>query len=303
MNQSESIETYFGYLAEPNDVLILLECARRGSLRLITTRLNHQERASIRSGSVFIWEEKPQGMQRWTDGRYWSASRFDGHFLTYNECPPRQDNMNTIDNSCLLIKRSVSVVTSAGTKYHLVNYLLQSDIASQALIRPSQDSRINWIDIPKNYYFKSTTLQSKRSSSAPYSKSYPPIGKSSPSLKHVSTSYNPLGPKAGQVILTPFQTKEKQPSPMVIKMWTPKTCTNTEPYSVPSTSTTPYQHDSMMQPLPITNSIFPPLHSNLPDSTLPQIGSKYPKANQERKNTNYTPEDRKQLDSFFPGLI
>ncbi|OZJ01749.1 hypothetical protein BZG36_05242, partial [Bifiguratus adelaidae] len=56
-----------------------------GPLHRVQRRLSEKERASIRSGSVYAWDEREAGMRRWTDGRNWSPSRVSGAFLTYRE--------------------------------------------------------------------------------------------------------------------------------------------------------------------------------------------------------------------------
>src|SRR5436305_2188385 len=79
------METYYGYVKSPQDAILLFEACRMGFLSRIQRRLSEKERASIRSGSVFVWDEREAGMRRWTDGKSWSASRVSGSFLTYRE--------------------------------------------------------------------------------------------------------------------------------------------------------------------------------------------------------------------------
>src|ERR1700750_3322741 len=79
------METYNGHVRTPNDAIILFEACRLGLLPRLQRRLSEKERQSIRSGSVFVWDEREAGMRRWTDGKSWSASRVSGSFLTYPE--------------------------------------------------------------------------------------------------------------------------------------------------------------------------------------------------------------------------
>ncbi|CAG8535020.1 3523_t:CDS:2 [Paraglomus occultum] len=79
------METYYGYVKAPQDAIILFEACRMGFLNRIQRRLSEKERSQIRSGSVFVWDEREAGMRRWTDGKSWSASRVSGSFLTYRE--------------------------------------------------------------------------------------------------------------------------------------------------------------------------------------------------------------------------
>ncbi|KAK9477767.1 Gti1/Pac2 family-domain-containing protein [Lipomyces japonicus] len=79
------METYFGHVRTPLDAIILFEACRLGVLPRVQRRLSEKERLAIRSGSVFVWDEREAGMRRWTDGKSWSASRVSGSFLTYRE--------------------------------------------------------------------------------------------------------------------------------------------------------------------------------------------------------------------------
>ena len=79
------METYNGHVRTPADAIVLFEACRQGLLPRVQRRLSEKERQSIKSGSVFVWDEREAGMRRWTDGKSWSASRVSGSFLTYRE--------------------------------------------------------------------------------------------------------------------------------------------------------------------------------------------------------------------------
>ena len=79
------METYIGHVRTPADAILLFEACRLGLLPRVQRRLSEKERQSIKSGSVFVWDEREAGMRRWTDGKSWSASRVSGSFLTYRE--------------------------------------------------------------------------------------------------------------------------------------------------------------------------------------------------------------------------
>ena len=76
------METYHGHVRTPNDAILLFEACRIGLLPRVQRRLSEKERQQIKSGSVFVWDEREAGMRRWTDGKSWSASRVSGSFLT-----------------------------------------------------------------------------------------------------------------------------------------------------------------------------------------------------------------------------
>ncbi|CEP20063.1 hypothetical protein [Parasitella parasitica] len=78
-------ETFHGYIETTQDVLLIFEGCRRGLLPRICRRLQERERKMIRSGSIFVFDERESGIKRWTDGRVWSPSRILGNFLIYRE--------------------------------------------------------------------------------------------------------------------------------------------------------------------------------------------------------------------------
>ncbi|KAF2402212.1 hypothetical protein EJ06DRAFT_329508 [Trichodelitschia bisporula] len=82
---NSKMETYHGHVRTPQDAIILFEACRIGLLPRVQRRLSEKERQQIKSGSVFVWDEREAGMRRWTDGKSWSASRVSGSFLTYRE--------------------------------------------------------------------------------------------------------------------------------------------------------------------------------------------------------------------------
>ncbi|ORX70325.1 hypothetical protein DL89DRAFT_207253, partial [Linderina pennispora] len=84
------METYYGFVSTSEDALALFEACRLGYKQRVPRRLSDAERAAIRSGSIFVWEENESGMKRWTDGRSWSPSRVQGCFLTYHEWEGRR---------------------------------------------------------------------------------------------------------------------------------------------------------------------------------------------------------------------
>ncbi|KAK4516515.1 uncharacterized protein ATC70_011487 [Mucor velutinosus] len=78
-------ETFHGYIETTQDSLLVFEACRRNILPKISRRLQERERKMVRSGSVFVFDEKDSGIKRWTDGLVWSPSRILGNFLIYRE--------------------------------------------------------------------------------------------------------------------------------------------------------------------------------------------------------------------------
>ncbi|OAD03270.1 hypothetical protein MUCCIDRAFT_121716, partial [Mucor lusitanicus CBS 277.49] len=74
-----------GYIETTQDSLLVFEACRRNILPKVSRRLQERERKMVRSGSVFVFDEKDSGIKRWTDGLVWSPSRILGNFLIYRE--------------------------------------------------------------------------------------------------------------------------------------------------------------------------------------------------------------------------
>ena len=184
------METYYGHVRTPADAIVLFEACRLGLLPRVQRRLSEKERQSIKSGSVFVWDEREAGMRRWTDGKSWSASRVSGSFLTYREmegkrggngfapplAPPRAgktpDSTRGSDSDLEplvddgpdgyrykpdgLMKQSFSITTSSGNHLHLISYYTRSHPNAQALKQPSTDPALRHIQPQKGMYPEST---------------------------------------------------------------------------------------------------------------------------------------------------
>ncbi|KAI0081958.1 hypothetical protein K474DRAFT_1016772 [Panus rudis PR-1116 ss-1] len=105
-----------------------------GQLYLYSQRLSIEERRSIHTGCVFVWEERSssgesngEGLERWTDGRRWSCSKVKNDFLFYQEkLPEIKDDLVVaalLPNQLVKQTYSVYVQTPRGRrKWHLVAY-------------------------------------------------------------------------------------------------------------------------------------------------------------------------------------
>ncbi|RPA79563.1 hypothetical protein BJ508DRAFT_193182, partial [Ascobolus immersus RN42] len=186
------METYHGNVKTPQDAIILFEACRTGLLPRVQRRLSEKERASITSGSVFVWDEREAGMRRWTDGKSWSASRVSGSFLTYREMEGKKAGNNTQTSSRRkspgsvgesdddhegpdgyrykpdgLMKQSFSITTVHHQKLHLISYFARSLPASQELMQPSQDPKLRNIRPPPGMYPESTVHEQQNVPVAP----------------------------------------------------------------------------------------------------------------------------------------
>ncbi|WPH00517.1 cAMP-independent regulatory protein pac2 [Acrodontium crateriforme] len=174
------METYNGHVRTPADAIILFEACRIGLLPRVQRRLSEKERQSIKSGSVFVWDEREAGMRRWTDGKSWSASRVSGSFLTYREMEGKRGG-SSYDKSANregmpataegdsdggpdgyrykpdgLMKQSFSITTNGGQHLHLISYYSRSSATAQALMQPTSDPQLRHIRPEKGMYPEST---------------------------------------------------------------------------------------------------------------------------------------------------
>lgn len=181
------METYYGHVRTPADAIILFEACRIGLVPRVQRRLSEKERQAIRSGSVFVWDEREAGMRRWTDGKSWSASRVSGSFLTYREMEGKRGGGSVsmsrggktpestrgsdddrgggeVDDGPDgyrykpdgLMKQSFSIATSAGQHLHLISYYARSDPAAPSLRQPSTDPNLRHVRPQKGLYPEST---------------------------------------------------------------------------------------------------------------------------------------------------
>ncbi|KAF2102067.1 hypothetical protein NA57DRAFT_10078, partial [Rhizodiscina lignyota] len=148
------METYNGHVRTPQDAIILFEACRLGVLPRVQRRLSEKERQQIRSGSVFVWDEREAGMRRWTDGKSWSASRVSGSFLTYREMEGKRggNGFPTSQPPDGLMKQSFSITTNSGQHLHLISYYARSQPTQAPLKQPSNDPTLRHIRPAKGMY-------------------------------------------------------------------------------------------------------------------------------------------------------
>lgn len=184
VRQNNMMETYHGIVRTPADAIKLFEACRLGLLPRVQRRLSEKERQSIRSGSVFVWDEREAGMRRWTDGKSWSASRVSGSFLTYREMEGKRgggfgtsrrsagktpDSGRGSDDASDdgepdgyrykadgLMKQSFSITTSQGQHLHLISYYSRPHPNEPDLPQPSTDASLRHIVPVKGMYPESS---------------------------------------------------------------------------------------------------------------------------------------------------
>ncbi|KAI9142705.1 Gti1/Pac2 family-domain-containing protein [Paraphysoderma sedebokerense] len=149
-------ETFYGSIETVNEALAIIEATRRGVLPRVLRRLNQRERLSIKSGSVFVWEEGETGILRWTDGRCWSSSRvISGHFILYCEQPKGHSKKRFVSEELAktrLHKKILSVATSDGKNFHLAAYYVPEQVERMLLPSASALPMINNMIVPAGFY-------------------------------------------------------------------------------------------------------------------------------------------------------
>ncbi|KAK7043224.1 hypothetical protein VNI00_008578 [Paramarasmius palmivorus] len=128
-------------IRSPADAHVIFHAVSLNLLPMVSRRLDTEERRSISSGCVFVWEERGSnaeatglGIERWTDSIRWGPSRVKDDFLFYHEKEPEPTELELLGGAtgmqqtgrgCFrenLIKQtySVFVETSRGRrKWHL----------------------------------------------------------------------------------------------------------------------------------------------------------------------------------------
>lgn len=119
-----------------------------GLLPMITRRLDAKEREALNSGYCYAWEDRGPhaitgiGIERFTEGRHWSASRVRDEFLFYYEKwePPKGKNGERASDSQPardwdpFVKQTYSVYLSENEgikrKWHLTAYFTQATVDS-----------------------------------------------------------------------------------------------------------------------------------------------------------------------------
>ncbi|KAI9901270.1 hypothetical protein N3K66_003087 [Trichothecium roseum] len=217
------METYYGYVRTPADAIKLFEACRLGLLPRVQRRLSEKERQSIRSGSVFVWDEREAGMRRWTDGKSWSASRVSGSFLTYREMEGKRgggfggrrgagktpDSGRGSDEdhddgepegyrykADGLMKQSFSITTAQQQHLHLISYYSRPQPGQPDLPQPTSDPQLRVIVPAKGLYPESSVGEANQTPAmtrAPMQQPYMAAPPNHPHSVHYPPQYGQPG--------------------------------------------------------------------------------------------------------------
>jgi hypothetical protein len=275
------METYYGHVRTPADAIILFEACRIGLLPRVQRRLSEKERQSIRSGSVFVWDEREAGMRRWTDGKSWSASRVSGSFLTYREMEGKrgggvaqsslqrggktpesrgsdEDRGDGTDEGPDgyrykpdgLMKQSFSITTSNGQHLHLISYYSRSHPSAANLQQPTSDPALRHVRPQKGLYPESTVNDQQN---LPVVTRGPMQGASYPITPHPIGAYQrathaPPFPQGYAWPPTPLATPPTISVPYGAQYLPPMAAAGPPPYGPPHHQPPPHQHSNLPPP-------------------------------------------------------
>ncbi|KIY44273.1 hypothetical protein FISHEDRAFT_52265, partial [Fistulina hepatica ATCC 64428] len=135
------------HIRSTEDAYKIFYAIHRGLLQMVTRRLDPDERNALRSGCIYVWEERgwadsptSQCMEHFTEGRRWSPSRIREDFLFYYEKYTPQSFIHSdapeVRPPCdwkPLVKQTISVwaTFSPGEptrKWHLTAYFTQASV-------------------------------------------------------------------------------------------------------------------------------------------------------------------------------
>lgn len=123
-----------GYIHKIEDAYLIVHAIRFNLMKSVQNRLSKEDKEMIRSGQIYCFRYKNEGMKRWTDGKIWSPSRVSGKFLIYKEVPKHLSKSQIkkikkqghnikqeIDSSLDFFKKTAAIIIG-DTHYHVIAY-------------------------------------------------------------------------------------------------------------------------------------------------------------------------------------
>lgn len=65
LEENKLVETFYGFIENPKDGLILFQAVKDGILPSVQRRLSVEQRIQIKSGSVFVFNETESNIRRY----------------------------------------------------------------------------------------------------------------------------------------------------------------------------------------------------------------------------------------------
>ncbi|KAH9920162.1 uncharacterized protein B0H18DRAFT_1025478 [Fomitopsis serialis] len=160
------------------DAEIILHGVATGRLPMVHRRLDDEDRLSLTTGCIYVWEERSsnplectgQEIQRFTEGRSWGPSRARDDFLLYYEKESNSRSSvhlrNNLMGSSQLIKQTYSVIVhepdGQTRKWHLNAYYTQDTVDQLKTVDDIPSLR--GIGVPEGRYVCARTSNTRRSS-------------------------------------------------------------------------------------------------------------------------------------------
>ncbi|KAI0305327.1 Gti1/Pac2 family-domain-containing protein [Multifurca ochricompacta] len=255
------------------DALQVFFAVARNVLTLLTRRLDADERKAIRSGNVYIWEDRSAStvdnggltMERWTDGMSWGPSRIREEFLFYYQRDPAQERLSSgggrmsfpLQDSDKLIKQTYSVYVflpedrgqDITRKWHLTAYFNQRTVDE---LTPIEDvPNVGRFPVPDGLFKSARATKSKREDPKRIA-SGTPAGSDSYTLSSDSGALYTIFPSSGNGPQTAHAyTKDgtSRSHPLTPVSAEPSTWSGPSGSGVPN-SRSPHRHSAPSQTLP-----------------------------------------------------
>lgn len=182
-----------------HDAQVILYACHIGRLEMIKTRLDSADRHALASGNVYAWEERSprsdpmgSGIERFTEGKRWTASRLRDDFLFYYE---KYLHLSEHDQRIVsppkdwdpFVKQTYSawVNTENGNrKWHLTAYYTQR--TEDRLGTIDDIPALRDIVVPPGYFISNADIRSNRPVDAQHNaqRSYNPLHQPPRPLHH-----------------------------------------------------------------------------------------------------------------------
>ncbi|KAJ3353140.1 hypothetical protein HDU83_007120 [Entophlyctis luteolus] len=94
-------ETYFGFVEDDLDAILLVEASIANELPLFSGNSVAMAMLRVRSGTVVVLPEGSRFLKRWMDGLHWSPSRAHGPFLLYRQTESVESRSSPGSDDCL----------------------------------------------------------------------------------------------------------------------------------------------------------------------------------------------------------
>ncbi|KAI0320456.1 Gti1/Pac2 family-domain-containing protein [Amylostereum chailletii] len=193
------------------DAQVIFFAVFNSILPIVSRRLDSEERRNIRSGSVYVWEERGPdaeatglGIERWTDGIRWGPSRVRDEFLFYHEKELDLDlealghPFNLLPPNPFLHRRerlvkqtySVFVDTDRGRrKWHLIAYFTQESVDDLYTVQDIPN--LACLHVPAGRFRSARSVKGRPRSSQEHT-----VGTPSPPRRSHSPMYAPYPPRS-----------------------------------------------------------------------------------------------------------